>query len=140
MLAHDGILRAPVARNARQRGPRQQTLDSAPHEWVQWALRWRNATTIEPSSIRGRFAIILIAGRWAAEKHPEALEPHLWTRDIAAEYVADTLNATHGQWAGCNRDTRRTGQSLSAVGKVQRIDGVRAFFLDLIEWEWITPA
>lgn len=139
VLAHDGILRAPVARNARQRGPRQQTLDSAPHEWVQWALRWRNATTIEPGSIRGRFAIILIAGRWAAEKHPEALEPHLWTRDIAAEYVADTLNATHGQWAGCNRDTRRTGQSLSAVGKVQRIDGVRAFFLDLIEWEWITP-
>lgn len=137
VLAHDGILRAPVARNTRQRGPRQETLDSAPPEWVHWALRWRNTTTIDPGSLRGRFAIILIAGRWAAEKHPEAVAPHLWTRDIAAEYVADTLNATHGQWAGCNRDTRRTGQPLGAVGKVQRIDGARAFFLDLIEWEWI---
>ena len=24
-------------------------------------------------------------------------------------------------------------------GKVQRIDGLRAFFLDLIDWEWMTP-
>ena len=139
VLAHDGILRAPVARNTRQRGPRQETLDSAPPKWVHWALRWRNVTTIESGSLRGRFAIILIAGRWAADKHPEALEPHLWTRDIAAEYVADTLNATHGQWAGCNRDTRKTGQPLGVKGKVQRIDGLRAFFLDLIDWEWITP-
>jgi integrase len=139
VLAHDGVLREPVARNTRQRGPRQETLDSAPAAWVHWALRWRRVTTIEPGSLRGRFAIILIAGRWAADKHPEAVEPHLWTRDIAAEYVADTLNATHGQWAGCNRDTRNTGQPLGVKGRVQRIDGLRAFFLDLIDWEWMTP-
>ncbi|WP_425005590.1 tyrosine-type recombinase/integrase [Mycolicibacterium sp. S3B2] len=139
VLAHEGILREPVARNTRQRGPRRETLESAPAAWVQWALRWRHVTTIEPGSLRGRFAIILIAGRWAADKHPEAVEPHLWTRDIAAEYVADTLNATHGQWAGCNRDTRNAGQPLGVKGKVQRIDGLRAFFLDLIDWEWITP-
>ncbi|KMO74276.1 tyrosine-type recombinase/integrase [Mycolicibacterium obuense] len=138
-MAHDGILRAPVARNARQRGPREDTLDSAPPAWAHWALRWRSVTTVEPSSLRRRFSIILIAGRWSAEKHPEAIEPHLWTRDIAAEYVADTLNAVHGQWAGCNRDTRKTGQPLSAKGKVQRVDDLRAFFLDLIDWEWITP-
>ena len=77
VLAHDGVLREPVARNTRQRGPRQETLDSAPAAWVQWALRWRRITTTEPGSLRGRFAIILIAGRWAADKHPEAVEPHL---------------------------------------------------------------
>lgn len=83
--------------------------------------------------------MILIAGRWAAEKHPEALEPPLWTRDIAAEYVADTLHAVHGQWAGHNRNTTKKGQPLTAAGKVQRIDRLRAFFCDLIDWEWITP-
>jgi hypothetical protein len=36
-------------------------------------------------------SVILIAGRWAGEKHPEAVTPDAWTRDIAAEYVADTM-------------------------------------------------
>ena len=29
------------------------------------------------------------------------------------------------------------GQPLSAAGKAQRIDSIRGFFTDLIEWEWI---
>jgi hypothetical protein len=53
--------------------------------------------------------MILISGRWAAEKHPEAVEPQLWTRDIAAEYVADTLHAVHGQWVGHNDNKRKFG-------------------------------
>ena len=64
--------------------------------------------------------------------------PDLWTRDIAAEYVADTLTATIGQWGGSNRNRSRFGQPLSAKGKAQRIDHIRGFFVDLIEWEWIT--
>ncbi|MEU2258467.1 tyrosine-type recombinase/integrase [Nocardia xishanensis] len=139
VLAHKGIIAEPIHRNQRQRGSRPDTLASVPATWLAWAQRWRDLSTSEPGTIRGRFAVILIAGRWAAEKHPEALEPQLWTREIAAEYVADTLHAVHGQWAGHNRNTSKFGQDLTAVGKVQRIDSLRAFFLDLIEWEWITP-
>jgi integrase len=83
------------------------------------------------------FSTILIAGRWAAEKHPDSIGPEKWTRDMAAEYVADTLQATIGQWAGVNRNRTRWGQPLSAVGKAQRMDALRSFFIDLIEWEWI---
>jgi hypothetical protein len=40
------------------------------------------------------FSTILVTGRWAAEKHPERMGPDKWTRDMAAEYVADTMTAT----------------------------------------------
>jgi hypothetical protein len=83
------------------------------------------------------FSTILVAGRWAAEKHPDRIGPDKWTRDMAAEYVADTMTATMGQWAGVNRNRTRWGQPLSAVGKAQRMDTLRSFFSDLIEWEWI---
>ncbi|MDE1672698.1 tyrosine-type recombinase/integrase [Nocardia gipuzkoensis] len=138
VLAHKGIIAAPIANNEPLRGPRPDTLASVPSTWLDWAQRWRRLSTHEPGTVRGVFSVILIAGRWAADKHPEALEPQLWTRDIAAEYVADTLHAVHGQWAGHNRNVSKFGQPLTAVGKVQRIDSLRAFFLDLIEWEWIT--
>jgi len=82
------------------------------------------------------FSTILIAGRWAAEKHPDRIAPDKWTRDMAAEYVADTMEARAGQWAGVNRNRKRWGNPLSAVGKAQRMDTPRSFFGDLIEWEW----
>jgi integrase len=139
VLAHQGIIAQPLHGNDPLRGPRPDTLATVPPSWLAWAQRWRDLSTHEPGTIRGMFSVILIAGRWAAEKHPEVLEPQLWTRDIAAEYVADTLHAVHGQWAGHNRNTSKHGQPLSAAGKVQRIDSLRGFFCDLIDWEWITP-
>lgn len=139
VLAHQGVIARPLNNTDPQRGPRPDTLSTVPPSWLAWAQRWRALATHEPATIRGMFSVILIAGRWAAEKHLEALEPQLWTRDIAAEYVADTLHAVHGQWAGHNRNTTKKGQPLSAVGKVQRIDSLRGFFCDLIDWEWITP-
>jgi integrase len=137
VLAHKGIISAPLTSNHRHRGPFQETLDSAPGEWLEWALRWRRISTHEPSTVRGMFSTILVAGRWAAEKHPDRIGPDKWTRDMAAEYVGDTMTATMGQWAGVNRNRTRWGQPLSAVGKAQRMDTLRSFFGDLIEWEWI---
>jgi hypothetical protein len=77
--------------------------------------------------------VIRIAGRWATQRHPYPATPDLWTRDTAAEYVADTLTATIGQWGGSNRNRSRYGQPLSTKGKAQRIDHIRGFFADLIE-------
>lgn len=139
VLAHKGILATPLRSTDARHGPRPDTLSTVPPSWLAWAQRWRALSTHEPGTVRGMFSMILIAGRWAAEKHPEALEPSLWTRDVAAEYVADTLYVVHGQWAGHNDNRRKFGQPLSAVGKVQRIDSLRGFFCDLIEWECMTP-
>jgi integrase len=139
VLAHKGVIPAPLTSNQHNRGPQAATLATVPATWLEWAERWRKLSTHEPGTVRSMFSVILIASRWAAEEHPEALAPDLWTRDIAAEYVADTLHATGGQWAGHNRNRTGWGQPLSAVGKAQRIDGIRGFFNDLIEWEWVTP-
>ncbi|MEY9961960.1 tyrosine-type recombinase/integrase [Streptacidiphilus sp. MAP5-52] len=139
VLAAKGLISEPLTTNHHNRGPRPETLATVPPEWLEWATRWRKLSTHEAGTIRSMFSVILIAGRWSAEKHPEAVSPDRWTRDIAAEYVADTLHAVIGQWAGHNRNRARNGQELSAVGKAQRIDSIRGFFADLIEWEWITP-
>jgi hypothetical protein len=80
---------------------------------VAWVQRWRRFATQEPATVRVRFSLLLVAGRWAAEKHPEAIEPDRWSRDMAAEYVADTMSATVGQWAG-HSTTAPAGASRSA--------------------------
>ncbi len=138
VLAHKGIIATPIKGNERLRGNWQQTLDSAPEPWLDWAQRWRRLATHEPATVRGMFAGILIAGRWVAERHPDAVSPDRWTRDIAAEYVADTLQAVGGQWAPNNRNRSGWGKPLSAAAKAGRMDALRGFFGDLIEWEWIS--
>lgn len=139
VLADKGIIPAPLTSNHHNHGPRPDTLASVPEEWLQWAERWKRLAVQEPATVRVMFSIILVAGRWAADKHPQAITPDLWTRDMAAEYVADTMTATVGSWAGSNRNRTRYGQEMGASGKANRIDALRGFFSDLIEWEWITP-
>ncbi len=138
VLAHKGIIATPIKGNERLRGSWRQTLDSVPEPWLDWAQRWRRLAIHEPATVRTMFAGILIAGRWAAERHPDAVSPDRWTREIAAEYVADTVQAVGGQWAPNNRNRSGWGKPLSAAAKAGRMDALRGFFADLIEWEWIT--
>src|SRR2546430_2447367 len=134
-LAHKGIITGPIKATDGLRGNCHQTLESVPAPWLDWAQRWRRLATHEPATVRTMFAGILIAGRWAAERHPDAVSPDRWTRDITAEYVADTLQAVGGQWAPNNRNRSGWGKPLSAAAKAGRMDAVRGFFADLIEWE-----
>lgn len=99
VLAGKGIIPAPLHSNENKAGPRSDMLSTVPPEWAEWALRWRKFSTHEPGTIRSMFSVTLIAGRWAAEKHADVIAPDQWTRDMAAEYVADTMQATVGQWA-----------------------------------------
>ncbi|MEU5992812.1 tyrosine-type recombinase/integrase [Spirillospora sp. NPDC047418] len=139
VLADKGIINNPLTSNGHQRGPRPGTLASVPPQWLEWVQRWRKLNTREPSTERTWVSVLLIAGRWAAEKHPNAISPDQWTRDMAAEYVADTLQAAIGQWAGHDRNTDRLGEPIGVSGMANRIDALRGFFCDLIEWEWIQP-
>ncbi|KAB2388734.1 tyrosine-type recombinase/integrase [Actinomadura montaniterrae] len=139
VLAHKGLISRPLQNVDQQRGTRPETLTTVPAEWLELVERWRALTTCEPSTLKTKFPMVLIAGRWAADKHPDAIAPAAWTRDMAAEYVADTMSATIGQWAGHNRNTSRLGEPLSITGKAHRIDCLRSFFSELIDWEWITP-
>jgi len=137
VLAAAGVIEEPLDSNLHQRGPRQSTLETVPQPWRDYALRWRALSTREPATTRAMFSGILVAGRWAAEHHPDAVDPQAWTRDIAAEYVADTMHAVNGQWGGGNRNRTDFGRALGPSGKANRIDSIRGFFCDLIEYEWI---
>ncbi|QOV41243.1 tyrosine-type recombinase/integrase [Streptomyces ferrugineus] len=139
VLAANGYIPEPLTGSHQQRGTRPETVASVPPEWLEVVLRWRKFSTNEPGTVRTKFPLLLVAGRWAAEKHPEATSPQAWTRDIAAEYIADTMTAVRGQWAGHNRNRTGWGEPLGASGKAGRVDTIRSFFCDLIEWEWITP-
>lgn len=139
VLADKGIIASPLRTNQDKAGPEAAALATVPPEWREPALRWMKLVTHERGTKRSMLSAILIAGRWAAEKHPEAVAPEQWTRDIAAEYIADTMTAVVGQWAGHSRNRTRYGQPLSPGGRATRIDSVRSFFSDLIEWEWIKP-
>ncbi|MFC8350746.1 tyrosine-type recombinase/integrase [Streptomyces sp. NPDC057280] len=139
VLASKGTIPAPLHSNEGKAGPRSDMLSTVPLQWAEWALRWRKFSTHEPGTIRSMFSVILIAGRWAAEKHADVIAPDQWSRDMAAEYVADTMHATVGQWAGHNRNRSRFGQPICPGGRAARIDSIRGFFCDLIEWEWIKP-
>ncbi|MEU3188398.1 tyrosine-type recombinase/integrase [Streptomyces sp. NPDC006923] len=139
VLADRGIITKPLTNNHQNTGPRAATLADVPPAWLEWAQRWRKLALQEPATVRTMFSTILVAGRWAAEKHPEAIAPDQWTRDMAAEYVADTMSAVNGQWAGHNSNKTTFGKPLGASGKANRMDSLRGFFCDLIEWEWITP-
>jgi hypothetical protein len=62
VLAHKGLISAPLTSNDHHRGPFQETLASAPADWLEWALRWRRLSTHEPSTVLGMFSTILVAG------------------------------------------------------------------------------
>ena len=75
VLAHLGIIAAPLPTNHHNRGPWAETLESVPAPWRDWAQRWRRLSTLEPLTVSSRFSTILVAGRWAAEHHPEGCHP-----------------------------------------------------------------
>ncbi|MFD5755423.1 hypothetical protein ACFWIZ_09270, partial [Streptomyces sp. NPDC127044] len=59
---------------------------SVPPEWLEMVLRWRKFSTNEPGTIRTKFPLLLVAGRWAAERHPETTIPQTRKPEIAPEY------------------------------------------------------
>ena len=52
------------------------------------AARWLATSTLSEKGRFGIYYLIMKAGRWVTEIHPELASPDLWTRDTAAAYVA----------------------------------------------------
>lgn len=107
-------------------------------EWVQWAERWRNTSTLQPSSRIRHFLTLLKAGRWVTATHPGFISPERWTREIAAEWVATVCRMETGQWTQRGKKyIKHWGKPLSAKAKNHHLGSLCAFFRDLQEWEWI---
>ena len=112
--------------------------DDVPAEWLRWCERWRTTSMQTASSIVSQYYALLKCGRWLAAVHPEIVSPADWTRATALEYVATVARMTIGQWSnpgGMYLDKR--GSPLKPAAKASHLRGIRSFFRDLQEWEWI---
>ncbi|HEV7377771.1 MAG TPA: tyrosine-type recombinase/integrase [Pyrinomonadaceae bacterium] len=135
-----GIITRPLNRAIEATPPasRYRATDDVPAEWRCWCQRWRDTSTLAPSSRTTVYYNALKIGRWLAHRHPEVLTPHLWTRELALEYVAAVDRMKIGEWSnpgGMYADQH--GKPLRPNAKEKHLGSVRAFFRDCQEWDWI---
>jgi integrase len=98
----------------------------------------RETATLRPETRVKYYRVLVRAGRWLRQAHPEVVSPAQWTRALAAEFVAAVDRLVVGQWAKPTWvPTRHAGAPLSARAKAHQLTVVRAFFRDCQEWDWI---
>ena len=107
-------------------------------EWAQWCQRWYNTSTLSPPTKERTYYDVIKTGRWLADKHPEITSPEQWTRQLAIKFVADVDKMKIGDYVeNINRACDKKGKPLTPVTKSGFLSGIRRFFRDCQEWEWI---
>jgi len=107
-------------------------------EWLKWCQRWHDTSTVSPRTRERTYYDILKVGRWLTDKHPEIKSPEQWTRQLAIKFVADVERMKIGDYVeNINRACDKEGEPLTPVTKSGFLSGVRRFFRDCQEWEWI---
>ncbi|MDT5155827.1 MAG: hypothetical protein QOH51_184 [Acidobacteriota bacterium] len=139
-LLRMGIIARPLSRPAEGAPPagRYRAADDVRAEWLGWCRRWRDTSTLAPSSRTTVYYNALKIGRWLAHHHPDVLTPRAWTRELALEYVAAVDRMKIGEWANPGgMYAGQHGKPLRPNAKDKHLGSVRAFFRDCQEWEWI---
>jgi integrase len=135
VLVHLGILSQPVTPSNAQKAtvaPQQ-----VPAVWAEWCQRWRETSTLAPSTQQGIYSRLLMVGRWLAKAHPEIESPEQWTREVALEFVAAVDRLTVGAWAHRSLPPDIVNKPMKPRAKMHHLSCMRIFFRDLQEWEWI---
>lgn len=136
-LVHLGAIRQALDRTSRrtQLGDPKNGVDPV---WAEWVERWHRTATIQPNSRQRHYYLLLKAGRWLTQAHPDRTSPDRWTRELAAEWVAAVCRMTCGDWTQVDdKYKHRAGQPLSAKAKAHHLSSVSAFFRDIQEWGWV---
>ena len=108
-------------------------------EWVRWVDRWYATSTLQEHCRRRYRLILLKAGRWVTELHPDYVTPDCWTRELAAEWVATVCHMKIGEWTQrSDGSVKKVGHLLSARARAHHLSSVSTFFRDCQEWEWIS--
>jgi integrase len=107
-------------------------------EWVAMAEQWDATSTLTVRSRRQFRSMILKAGRWMKDRHPETTRADQWTRELAAEYVGavDRMRVGDYVWKTAGLGAK-LGKPISARTKTALLGSIRCFFVDAQEWEWI---
>jgi len=112
--------------------------DGVAKEWVEYVERWRDTSTLQPSSRGRHYTYLLKAGRWVTETHPDCTSPDQWTRELAAEWVAAVCRMNIGDWTQKDKKyLKHLGKPLSAKARAHHLSSLSTFFRDIQEWEWI---
>jgi hypothetical protein len=106
--------------------------------WTSWVDRWYRTCTLQKNSRDRHYILLLKAGRWVTQTHPDCVSPERWTRELAAEWVGLVCRMTIGEWTQVDdRYKTRAGQPMSPKGKAHHLSSLSTFFRDIQEWEWI---
>jgi integrase len=135
-----GIIERPLRRGKGPEPPAESSTDgSISDEWVTWCNRWRKHTTREDTN--NVYYQTLKVGRWLKAHHPEITSPAQWTYELAAEFVAAVNDMKVGEWVTADHLARtprqRVGQPLRPSAKALLLGGIRTFFRDCQEWNWM---
>ena len=107
-------------------------------EWLEWCQRWLNTSTVSSRTRERTYYDVLKVGRWLNHNHPQINSPEQWTRQLAIKFVADVDRMKIGDYVeNINRVCDKEGKPLTPVTKSGFLSGVRRFFRDCQEWEWI---
>ena len=106
--------------------------------WAGWVERWYQTCTIQENSRDRLCHMLLKAGRWITQTHPDCTSPERWTRELAAEWVGLVCRMTIGEWTQIeDKYKNRAGQPLSAKARAHHLASLSTFFRDIQEWGWI---
>ncbi|GER89891.1 hypothetical protein KDW_40530 [Dictyobacter vulcani] len=131
-----GYLDQPIT--VSKQGGNLDTLSGVPSEWLEYCERWRKTSTLSKHTRKVYYWCLIKTGRWLAQYHPEVVSPEQWTRQLAAEYVAATLDFHVGDWTHRDEQQNESNNApLSAKTKVQHLKAVSSFLRDCQEWNWI---
>ena len=146
-LVRLGILKKPVAyrRGSQERaqsaaaGPGRERPDvpPCPAEWLAWADRWCGQSDLSPETQRTVRGVLVVAGRWLARERPGVTSPSQWTLETAHAWVRYVCERTAGDGVPPGRLIPNFGQPIAPTSKARLIFGVRSFFRDVLDWEWI---
>jgi integrase len=145
-LVRLGILTKPVDYSRRPErvqsamvGPGRDRPDiaSCPAEWLAWADRWFSQSDLALETRRTVRSVLVVAGRWLAREHPSVTMPSQWTLDIAHSWIKHVCERTAGEGVPPGRLIPNFGQPIAPTSKSKFIFGVRSFFRDILDWEWI---
>lgn len=132
-----GIAAQPVDTVNRKPTRPSSLTEGVDAEWTIWCQRWLATSTLTSEVRKANYRQLMQVGRWLHSIHPEIRSPGAWTRELAAEFVAQVVILTTGRWTHRRGKPSSEGKPLAPGTKNMLLGAVRVFFRDCQHWEWI---
>lgn len=132
-----GIAAQPVDTVNREPTQPSSLTEGVDAEWALWCQRWLATSTLTQEVRKANYRQLMQVGRWLHSAHPNVHSPTAWTRELAAEFVAQVANLRTGQWTHRRGNLSSDSKPLAPRTKNMLLGVVRTFFRDCQRWEWI---